>query len=143
MGNRPTDDLQTREQGLERDTAKALMSEPERVRRTLTDHGRMLWRDDVDGICPSPEICFDYGEHVRCSPCAIKQARQAGVESDLATGTYLPEVARLRRQVKALEEALRPFADSDIDVSGTAAIGITARDILHARATLDGAGEKG
>lgn len=80
-------------------------------RRTLTDHGRMLWRDDVEGICPTPDMCFEYGEHVRCGPCAIKQATQAGVESE-KTASYLPEVCRLRRRLAELEKALKPFADA-------------------------------
>ncbi len=81
-----------------------------RERRMLTDPQRMIWRDDVEGICPSPEMCFDNCERVRCGPCAIKQAVQAGVESDL-TVPNLPEVYRLRRRIDALTEALRPFAE--------------------------------
>lgn len=46
----------------------------------------------------------------------------------------------LLSRLAELEEALRPFASADIDVSGTAAIGVTASDILAARAALDGEG---
>lgn len=80
---------------------KGLTSE-ERNRRTMTDPQRMLWRDDVEGICSTPDLCFDdYCERVRCGPCAIQQATRAGVESDLSVPN-LPEVYRLRR---ALEQA--------------------------------------
>ena len=74
------------------------MTEAERNRRTMTDPGRMLWKDDVEGICRSPDMCFDYGEHVRCGPCAIDQATRAGVTSDLSV-PRLPEVSRLRRML--------------------------------------------
>ena len=46
-------------------------------------------------------------------------------------------------RIAELEAALRPFAESDIDVSGTAAIGITARDILRARSALTLSGADG
>ena len=82
-----------------------------RERRTLTDPQRMLWRDDVEGICQSPDLCFEHGGRVRCGPCGIKQATQAGVESDL-TVANLPEVCRLRRRIAELEAALRPFAEA-------------------------------
>lgn len=77
------------------------MDDAARVSRTMTDPQRMLWADDVKGICQSPDMCFEYGEHVRCGPCAIKQATNAGVESDL-TVPNLPEVYRLQRKIKEL-----------------------------------------
>ena len=39
-------------------------------------------------------------------------------------------------RIAELEEALRPLAMADIDVSGTAACGITANDILRASSVL-------
>ena len=81
------------------------MDDAARVRRTMTDPQRMLWADDVKGICQSPSMCFEYGEHVRCGPCAIKQAALAGVESDF-TVPNLPEVYRLRREIKRLTEVM-------------------------------------
>lgn len=38
----------------------------------------------------------------------------------------------LLQRIRDLEEGLRPFANSDIDVSGTAAIGVTSQDIRRA-----------
>ena len=70
-----------------------------RIARTLSDHGRMLWRDDVEGYCPSPELCFEYSATVRCSPCAIKQATASGVETLRPDQSYLPEVCRLNREL--------------------------------------------
>jgi len=80
------------------------MTAEERNRRTMTDPQRMIWKDDVLGICRSPDMCFEYGEHARCAPCAIDQATQAGVVSDLSIPN-LPEVSRLRRQLAALTPA--------------------------------------
>lgn len=73
----------------------------DRERRTLTDPQRLLWRDDVEGICPTPGACWEYGETARCGPCAIKQAAAIGVESNLSVPN-LPEVYRLRRQLRAM-----------------------------------------
>lgn len=75
----------------------------ERERRTMTDPQRMLWRDDVEGICRSPEICWGDGERVRCGPCAIQQAERAGIVSDLSVPN-LPEVYRLRRELARLAQ---------------------------------------
>lgn len=82
-----------------------------RSRRTMMDPQRMLWRDDVEGICPSPDICFADGcDHVRCGPCAIKQAAACGVETDHSVPN-LPEVYRLRREIKNFREALERCAE--------------------------------
>ena len=72
------------------------------IRRTMTDPQRMIWRDDVEDICPSPAMCFEYGEHVRCGPCAVKQAAVRGVETDHSVPN-LPEVYRLRRELASLQ----------------------------------------
>lgn len=77
------------------------MGEGEWVRRIMTDPQRMIWRDDVEGICPSIDMCFEYGDHVRCGPCAIKQADSCGVETDHSVPN-LPEVYRLRREIASL-----------------------------------------
>ena len=34
------------------------------VARALTDPQRMLWKDDVEGICLSVDLCFEYGDYV-------------------------------------------------------------------------------
>ncbi|WP_293921058.1 hypothetical protein [Sphingobium sp. UBA5915] len=74
----------------------------DRERRRLSDPQRLLWRDDVEGICPTPGACWEYGDTARCGPCAIKQAEKFGVESnhDLPN---MPEVYRLRRATRTLE----------------------------------------
>jgi hypothetical protein len=73
-----------------------------KIARNMSDHGRMLWPDDREGICPTPDLCGEY-ETVRCSPCAIKQAEAAGVEVLQPDHSYSPEVCRLNRVVAALE----------------------------------------
>lgn len=77
----------------------------DRDRRTMTDTQRLIWRDDVDGICPTPDMCFEHGDHVRCGPCAIKQATAHGIVSDMSLPN-LPEVSRQRREITALREML-------------------------------------
>jgi len=82
-----------------------LSSLRERDRRTMTDAQRLIWRDDVEGICPTPDMCFEYGDRVRCGPCAIKQADARGIASDMSLPN-LPEVSRQRREITALREML-------------------------------------
>jgi hypothetical protein len=72
------------------------------LRFTLTDGQRLLRRSDVEDICPSKELCFEYGNHVRCGPCAVKQAQKHGVESDISL-PFSPSEYRLKRQVRAAE----------------------------------------
>lgn len=72
------------------------------VERFLTDGQRMLWRDDVEGICPTPDNCFEYGDRVRCGPCARRQAEACGIAT-YEGAPNLPEVARLKREVAQLE----------------------------------------
>ena len=69
--------------------------------KRLCDHGRLLFRDDVERHCANPDICFEYGGTVRCSPCAIKQADAEGIETLDIERVYLPEVARLNRELAA------------------------------------------
>lgn len=76
------------------------MNDRDRLNRTMTDPQRMIWRDDVDGICPTPDMCFEYSGHARCGPCAIKQATAYGVETDYSVPN-LPEVYRLQRELAA------------------------------------------
>lgn len=78
-----------------------MMTDEERNLRTMTDPQRMLWRDDVEGICPTPDLCWEYSDTARCGPCAIKQAASFGVETNHAVPN-LPEVYRLRRKLKSL-----------------------------------------
>jgi hypothetical protein len=78
---------------------------------TLTDCQRLLQSKDVDGICRSPDMCFEYSETVRCGPCAIKQSRNHGVEPDFS----LPgsaEVYRLQRRLRAAETEVSMFAEA-------------------------------
>lgn len=70
----------------------------ERVRRMLTDTQRLLWRDDVEDVCPTVRLCFEYGPTVRCGPCAIKQSIAEGVTPDYSLPN-LPEVSRLQREL--------------------------------------------
>jgi hypothetical protein len=75
-----------------------------RVNRTMQDHGRMLWRDDVEAHCPNPGLCFEKaGSTVRCSPCANRQADAAGVETLNAGRPYSPQECRMKREIAALE----------------------------------------
>ena len=79
----------------------------DRDRRTLSDPQRLLWRDDVEGICPTPDLCWEYGDIARCGPCAIKQAEKFGIESNHALPN-LPDVYRLRRaNTQAADEIAR------------------------------------
>ena len=75
----------------------------------LLDHGRLLWREDVETHCPNADLCFEYSATVRCSPCAIKQSDAEGVEALSLNNVYQPEVARLNRELakfKALAKTL-------------------------------------
>jgi len=69
----------------------------------MSDPQRLLWRDDVEGICPTPGLCWEYGDTARCGPCAIKQAEAFGVEPNLSLPN-LPEVYRLRRELSRILE---------------------------------------
>lgn len=77
----------------------------ERERRTLTDPQRLLWRDDVESVCPNPAFCFEDGGTVRCGPCAIKQAAALGIASNMGLPN-LPEVSRLKRELAAVRSIL-------------------------------------
>lgn len=81
------------------------MTAEEKLRRTMTDPQRLLWRDDVEGICPTPGACWEYGDTARCGPCAIEQAKRCGVESNHSLPN-LPEVYRLRRKLTAIRSIL-------------------------------------
>ena len=74
------------------------------IKRRLSDHQRMLWKDEVHGVCPDVSLCFEHGDHARCGPCAIKLADAAGVETDFSIPD-LPEVYRLRRRITAMKAA--------------------------------------
>jgi len=94
----------------------------DRDRRTLSDPQRLLWRDDVEGICPTPDLCWEYGDIARCGPCAIKQAEKFGIESNHALPN-LPDVYRLRRantqaadEIARLREALETIARLGVDM---------------------------
>ncbi|MCS4089335.1 hypothetical protein [Rhizobium sp. BK176] len=83
------------------------------VRFTLSDHQRLLRKSDVEGICHSTDLCFEYSAIVRCGPCAVKQAAEHGVTVIDDVG-FSADVCRLRRRltvtetdVGSLREALR------------------------------------
>lgn len=65
--------------------------------RLLGDTSRLLWKDEMSGICPSVDMCFEYSDRVRCGPCAIRQAEAKGVVPDMSLPA-LPEVSRLTRE---------------------------------------------
>lgn len=84
-----------------------------RINRTLQDHGRMLWRDDIQPHCPSFDLCSEYADNgLRCSPCAIKQSEAAGVEVLNFRKPYSPEEWRLNRRIAALEAELVAVRDA-------------------------------
>jgi len=83
---------------------------------TLSDTQRLLRQCDVEGVCRSPDMCFEYGLTARCGPCAREAAAARGV-SPLLDLPNLPEVSRLRRELDGklaelamMRDALRPFA---------------------------------
>jgi hypothetical protein len=93
---------------------KFLMSTAElenAVRFTLEDHQRLLRECDVEHICPSKEICFEYSDRVRCGPCAFKQALAFGVATD-DTLPFSPEQYRLRRRMVAAQAEGNSFCNA-------------------------------
>jgi len=80
------------------------MSDMDFVNRPLRDHCRLLWRDDVEGRCDDPDLCFENGEVVRCSPCAIAQSAANGVQVLNPGQSYLPEVCKLNREIERLRK---------------------------------------
>jgi hypothetical protein len=91
------------------------------VRFTLEDHQRLLRKSDVDDICPSKNICFEYSDRVRCGPCAIRQSERSGVDVDNSL-PFAPEQYRLQRRLKAAEgqiEKLREALEQVVFVYGT------------------------
>jgi len=95
--------LLSRIAALEADLAKARGH----MNHTLQDHGRMLWRDDIEAHCPNFDLCSEYADNgLRCSPCAIKQSEAAGVEPLNLGKPYSPEEWRLKRQIDALEATI-------------------------------------
>ncbi len=80
----------------------------EAVAFTLRDHQRLLKKSDVQHVCESVEMCFEYSDVVRCGPCAIKQAAALGVETDYRL-PFAPEHYRLRRQMMGILAAAASF----------------------------------
>jgi len=72
------------------------------LRFTMTDTQRLLRASDVEHICPNKELCFEYGDHVRCAPCAIRQSEMHGVKPNLSL-PFSPEEYRLKRRVRSAE----------------------------------------
>jgi len=83
----------------------------EREARNLSDIQRLVWKDELAGICETLESCFDHGGPVRCGPCAIKASLAKGVEPDY-TLPNLPEVNRLKRENARLVGALDRQCDN-------------------------------
>jgi hypothetical protein len=73
------------------------------VRFTLSDHQRLLRKSDVEGICHSTDLCFEFSAIVRCGPCAVKQAAKYGVEVIDDVG-FSADVCRLRRRMTVTEK---------------------------------------
>ena len=69
---------------------------------TLSDASRLLRKQDVQGACPDPDECFYFGDRVRCGPCSVKASAAKGIVID-DTHSHLPEVCRLRRELKVAE----------------------------------------
>lgn len=72
------------------------------LRFTLTDGQRLLRESDVEDICPSRELCFEYSNHVRCGPCASKQSQKHGVLVDSSL-PFSPAEYRLKRSLRSAE----------------------------------------
>ena len=88
----------------------------ERERRRLADTGRTIWRDEMEGVCHSIDMCFEYGDRVRCGPCAIKASLSQGVDPDFSLPA-LPEVSRLKREIDQLRNGctgLNPAAYREV-----------------------------
>ena len=77
-----------------------VMGLEEQVLFTLSDASRLLRKQDVQGACPHPDDCFYETDRVRCGPCAVKASAAKGVIVD-DTHSHLPEVCRLRRELRA------------------------------------------
>lgn len=84
------------------DVRKYVEGLEESVAFTMTDTSRILRKSDIKDVCPHPDDCFYEAERGRCGPCAVKASKLAGIEID-DTHSHLPEVCRLRREVKAAE----------------------------------------
>jgi hypothetical protein len=88
------------------------MNDKARYMRMLSDPQRLLWRDDVEGICKTIDTCFENeNSRGRCGPCAIKQAHARGVDVELSIVANLPEVCRLQREAKVREAELAALQD--------------------------------
>ena len=79
-----------------------------KVNRTLADPGRMLWPDDVEGHCVSPDICGEFAKDGapvgRCGPCAIAQCRAAGIEP--LHNTRNVQAVRLQRDMEDMASVI-------------------------------------
>jgi hypothetical protein len=81
------------------------------VRFTLSDHQRLLRKSDVEGICHSTSMCFEYSDIVRCGPCAVKQAAKYGVEVIDNVG-FSADVCRLRRRMTVTENEVSSLREA-------------------------------
>ena len=46
----------------------------DKVNFTLTDGQRLIRKQDVEGFCRSPDMCFEGSPTARCHPCAADAA---------------------------------------------------------------------
>jgi hypothetical protein len=99
------------DENLDRESLMGTAELESAVRFTLEDHQRLLRESDVEHICPSKEICFEYADRVRCGPCAIKQALALGVATD-DTLPFAPEQYRLRRRMVAAQAEGNSFCNA-------------------------------
>lgn len=137
------------------DVRKYVEGLEEKIGFTMADASRMLRKSDVKGVCQTPTICFEFSDRVRCGPCAVKASKLAGVEID-DTHSHLPEVCRLRREVKTAEariaelekrladaeRVIEPFADAadlfKYSLSEGVCIDVYLRNLRAARAYMEG-----
>jgi len=98
------------------DVRKYVEGLEERVAFTMTDTSRMLRKSDIKDVCPHPDDCFEISDRVRCGPCASAASLLAGIKID-DTHSHLPEVCRLRREVRAtnarIAEIEKRLADAE------------------------------
>ncbi|MGV1913578.1 hypothetical protein G6K96_21790 [Agrobacterium vitis] len=86
---------------------------------TLSDTSRMLKKSDVENVCPHPNDCFYESDRARCGPCAVKASKLKGIEID-DTHSHLPEVCRLRREVRAAEGRVAELEAALVEARGRA-----------------------
>lgn len=120
----------------------ALLDENERLRTmvnfTLTDPQRLIRKEDVEGACQTPDMCFEHGGPARCWPCAARASAMRGVTVDDRL-PKAPNEARLIRENERLRSALLrwrnrgcPDCGGDCHSANPPVTGCIMRDTLEA-----------